>query len=142
MKNIKIFLVILMQLIGLTGCNVKTSAFNERSKVEYCSETNAKFYQQMVNMKRGSEIIYNGFPACLTRIFNIHDGDVIFNTESDTLSLVYRDLNRQDINKYHYYVIKDNHNNIWTLFRHNDEFELTRLDEKKYAFLLEEDVEQ
>ena len=116
----------------------KTGLFED----EPSSETNKRFYQDMVNMERGSNKSFNGFPTCLTRILNISSGDIIFSTETDTLSLVLRDLDPQGINRYPFYVITDNHGNIWTLFRYNDEYTLFRDDEVKYGFLLEERVEE
>lgn len=116
----------------------KTGLFGD----EPSSETNKRFYQDMVDMERGSSKSFNGFPTCLTRILNISSGDVIFSTETDTLSLVLRDLDPQGINRYPFYVITDNHGNIWTLFRYNDEYTLFRDDEVKYGFLLEERVEE
>ena len=83
---------------------------------------------------------FNGFPTCLISLCNnISSGDEILTTETDTLFFVFRDLNRKDINKYPYYVIKDNHDNVWTLFRYNDEFLLTREDDTEYKLLLEKD---
>lgn len=109
---------------------------------EPSSKTNERFYQDMIDMERGSSKSFNGFPTCLTRILNIFNGDVIFSTETDTLSLLLRDLDPQGINRYPFYVITDNHGNIWTLFRFNDEYTLFRDDEVEYGFLLEEKVEE
>lgn len=113
----------------------KTFDANENSHVEYASETNEKFYLKMVEMERNSTLTFSGFPTCLTSILHYHTkpGDVILNTEKDTLYLVDWDLNRTDINKYPYYVIKDNNKNLWFLFRHNEQFLLTRKDETKYT---------
>jgi len=100
------------------------------SMVEYASETDNKFYQKMTQMERNSTLIFNGFPTSLTSILSLNTvpGDTITNAGDSTLVLVSRDLNREDINKYPYYIIKDKHENIWKLSRHNDEFHLTRLD--------------
>lgn len=109
----------------------------DHSKVEYASQTDNKFYQKMISLERNTTLVFNGFPASLTGILFLKPGDEILSTETDTLSLVFEDLNRQDVNRYPYYVLKDNHNNIWSLYRHNDKFLLTREDETKYEKLLE-----
>jgi hypothetical protein len=48
------------------------------------------------------------------------------------------DLDRTNINKYYYYIIKDSKNNYWTLFRHNNKFRLTREDETGHKEWLKE----
>lgn len=137
-KNLFLFLMVFFVLILLNaivvGYDVISSYRKNYSQVEYASETNERFYQEMVEMNRNTTRFYNGFPTCLTSILSYHTkpGDEILATESDTLYLVDWDLNRADINKYPYYVVKDNHENVWTLFRHNDRFRLTRKDEKEY----------
>ena len=95
-------------------------------------------------MERNSKLHFDGFPASLTSILflNTAPGDSIVNAGDSTLILVSRDLNRTDINKYPYYVIKDKKNNLWSLFRHNDKYRLTRLDESEYQEWLKEKEEQ
>jgi hypothetical protein len=137
-KNLFLFLMVFFVLILLNaivvGYDVISSYKENYSQVEYASETNERFYQEMVKMKKNTTKFYNGFPTCLTGILSYHTkpGDEILATKSDTLYLVDWDLNRTDINKYPYYVVKDNYENVWTLFRHNDKFRLTREDETKY----------
>ena len=93
-------------------------------EVEYASTTNTNFYKKMVEMKRNSTLVFNGFPTCLTSILHTHTqpGDEILATETDKLYLVYWDLNRADINRYPCYIVKDNHDNLWSIFRHNENF--------------------
>ena len=112
---------------------------HDSETVESASKSNEKFYKKMVEMDRGLTLIFDGFPTCLTDILSMHKqpGEKIFSTKTDTLYLVDWDLNRADINKYPYYIVKDNHNNLWSLFRHNETFRLTREDEKKHKKLLE-----
>ncbi len=107
---------------------------NKDYEVEYASTTNEKFYQKMVGMERNSTLVFNGFPTCLTSILHAHTQpeDEILATEKDTLYLVDWDLNRRDINKYPLYIVKDNHNNLWSIFRHNENFHLNRVDEVKH----------
>ena len=107
--------------------------------VESTSKTNEKFYKKMVEMERDSTLIFDGFPTCLTDILILRKqpGEEVFSTETDTLYLFDRDLNRYDINRYVYYLFKDNHGNLWSLFRHNETFRLTREDEIKCKKLLE-----
>lgn len=125
----------------LVGLKVKTSyrKINNYSQVEYASKTNEKFYQKMLEMKRESTLIFNGFPTCLTGVFAYYivPGDNILETPKDSLILLFRGLNYSDINRYPFYIFKDNHNNLWSLFRHNEEFHLTREDEIKHKDWLE-----
>ena len=114
-------------LVGfLGGYGVSLFRKNRDSQVEYASTTNEKFYHKMTKMKEGSVLIFNGFPTCLTSIFYAKPGEEILTAQTDTVYFEYRDLNREDINKYPYYVIKDNHNSKWSIFRHNDKFRLYR----------------
>ncbi len=116
---------------GIVGYDVISSYKKNYSQVEYASETGNKFYQKMIEMERNTTLHFDGFPTSLTSILflNTQPGDKIINAGDSTLTLVSRDLNRTDINRYPYYVIKDNCGNVWTLFRHNDKFRLTRKDE-------------
>ena len=101
--------------------------------VESASETKEKFYKKMVDMERNSTLIFNGFPTCLTDILSHRNpGDEILTTGTDTLYLVDWDLNRADINRYPCYIVKDNHDNLWSIFRHNENFHLKRVDEVKH----------
>jgi hypothetical protein len=103
------------------------------SQVEYASETDNKFYQKMIELERNQTLHFNGFPASLTSILfkNLRPGDRILNCGDEPLTLVHEDLDRTNINKYYYYIIKDTKNNYWSLHRHNDKFRLSRIDEKK-----------
>ena len=124
----------------LAGCNPVSST--NHLQEEYSSQTNEKFYQKMVDMEKNSTLTFDGFPACLTPLLgHINLGDEIFTTNEDTLSFAFRGLDYEDINRYPYYVIKDNYENIWTLFRYNDKYVLTRENEKEYNSLLTE-IEQ
>lgn len=112
---------------------------NKDYEVEYASTTNEKFYQKIIGMEKNSTLVFNGFPTCLTSILHTHTqpGDEILTTEKDTLYLVDWDLNHADINKYPYYIVKDNNNNLWSIFRHNANFHLNRVDEIEHKDLLE-----
>jgi len=148
MKTICVLLVALFTFLAgfQVGVHCVISSYQKRyySQVEYASETDNKFYQKMVNMERNSTLHFDGFPTSLTSILflNTAPGDSIVNAGDSTLILVSRDLNRTDINKYPYYVIKDEKNNLWSLFRHNDKYRLTRLDESEYQEWLKEKEEQ
>ena len=133
------FFIILFNGICV-GYTVISSYIENYPKIEYASTTNEKFYQEMVKMDKNTTRFFNGFPTCLTGILSHQSkpGDKILTTEKDTLYLVDWNLNRTDINKYPYYVLKDNHGEIWTLFRHNDKFRLTKKDEKQYKKWLKE----
>ena len=129
MKKLFLLVVALFLISFLVGYGVSLSRRNKDSKVEYASETNSKFFQKMVNMDKNSTLTFDGFPTCLTSIFNTPLGEEILSTEKDTLFFVSRGLNQQDINRYPYYILKDNHNNVWSLYRHNDKYILKREDE-------------
>ena len=137
-KKIFRFLMVIFALFMANAIYVgydAISSYRENySQVEYASETDNKFYQKMIEMERNTTLHFNGVPTSLISILflNTQPGDKIINCGDDALILVSRDLNRADINRYPYYVIKDTHGNIWTLFRHNDKFRLTRKDERKY----------
>lgn len=122
-----------------TNQEIASEAVEDASKtVECASETNEKFYKKMVAMKRNSTLIFNGFPTCLTDILSHRNpGDEILTTGTDTLYLVDWDLNRTDINRYPCYIVKDNHDNLWSIFRHNENFHLNRVDEVKHKDWLE-----
>ena len=111
-------------------------------QAEFSSQTNEKFYQKMVKMDIGSKKSFNGFPTCLTGIFNSSPGETILTTETDTLYFVYRNLNDEDLNKYPFYIVMDNHDNAWSIFRHNEEFHLFREDGIKLKKLLQNDTKE
>ena len=137
MKTICVLLVafVTFSLGFLAGAKVKASyeKINNYSQVEYASETDNKFYQKMIKLERNQTLHFNGFPSSLTSILfkNLKPGERILNCGDESLILLFEDLNRTDINRYYYYIIKDTHNNYWSLYRHNDKFRLTRIDEKK-----------
>ena len=135
-----VIFVVLMTNAVVLGYDMVSSYLENHPQVEYASETNKKFYQEMVKMNKNTTRFFNGFPTCLTSILShqTKPGDKILTTEKDTLYLVDWNLNRTDINKYPYYVLKDNNGNIWTLFRRNDKFRLTKKDEKQYKKWLKE----
>jgi len=143
-KKIFRFLMVLFAFSMLNaiavGYSMLSSYKENYSQVEYASETDNKFYQRMVDLERNHTLHFNGFPASLTSILflNIMPGDTILNAGDNKLILLFRSLNRRDINKYPYYIIKDMHNNYWSLYRHNDKFLLTRMDEKREKKWLKE----
>ena len=126
MKHFVILWVVAALLGLLAGYAVSVFRGNKDSQVEYASQTNQDFYQDMVKIKKGKHLTFNGFPTCLTPILHINNGEEIFSTETDSLTLAFRDLNRYDVNRYPYYVIEDNHKNKWSLFRHNANYFLYR----------------
>jgi len=137
MKSISILLVafVTFSLGFLAGGKVKSSheKINNYSQVEYASETDNKFYQKMIELKRNQTLHFDGFPTSLTSILfkNLQPGERILNCGDEPLTLVFEDLDRSNINKYYYYIIKDTKNNYWSLYRHNDKFRLSRIDEKR-----------
>ena len=106
---------------------------------DYASETSEIFYQEMINLERNTTLKFNEFPKLLTPLqTHIKPGDEILTTKTDTLYLLDRGIDYGDINRYPYYVIKDNNENFWTLFRHGDKYFLTREDEEVYKAALAE----
>jgi hypothetical protein len=145
MKHFVISLVMvafgaLLACTSIVGYAIYSSYEENHSQVEYASETDNKFYQKMIEMERNTSLYFDGFPTSLTSILfkNLEPGEKILNCGDEPLTLVSRDLNRTDINRYPYYVIKDAHGNVWTLFRHNNKFRLTRKDETEYKEWLKE----
>jgi len=137
MKTICVLLVALFTFLAgfLAGAKVKSSheKINNYSQVEYASETDNKFYQKMIELERNQTLHFDGFPISLTSILfkNLQPGERILNCGDEPLTLVFEDLDRSNINKYYYYIIKDTKNNYWSLYRHNDKFRLSRIDEKR-----------
>lgn len=125
------FVLIIVLLIGAVcmGCHQKKSHEKAPTKVEYASKTDNKFYKKMVDMERGSEIVFDGFPACLVDAFNALPGDEILVTRKDTVFFVSRYFSRDNVNNYPFYVIKDNHGNVWVIYRSNETFRLIRENE-------------
>lgn len=125
------FFIILLNGISV-GYPIVSSYIENHPKMEYVSETNEKFYKEMVNMERNTTEYFNGFPICLIDVMKGSPGDVVLTTKTDTLYLFFKGLNYKDINRYPFYVIKDNKNNFWSLLRRNDKFHLTKRDKKEY----------
>lgn len=132
-KHLSLGAALLILCAVSAGLGMTTSCINKNSEMEYASETNKKFYKRMTKMDKNEVITFHGFPACLTSIFNITAGDEILAVGEDTLYLVYRGLNYNDVNRYHFYIIKDNHDNLWSIFRHNEKFLLYREDEVAHS---------
>ena len=137
MKTLFVFLVALVTfLLGFqVGIHRVIASYQKDfySQVEYASETDNKFYQKMIELKRNQTLHFDGFPAFLTSILfkNLRPGDRILNCGDEALTLMFEDLDRSNINKYYYYIIKDTKNNYWSLYRHNDKFRLSRINEKR-----------
>ena len=130
------FFVILLNGVSV-GYSVISSYIENHPRIEYASQTNEKFYQKMVKMERNTTEYFNGFPVCLIDVRNSSPGDAVLTTEKDTLYLAFEGLNYKDVNRYPFYVIRDNKNNFWSLLRRNDKFHLTRRDKKDYEDLPE-----
>lgn len=147
MKQNPIFLFLIALCAIALACSLYIGYYGTKShetsqSIEYASETNEKFYQQMVGMERNTQKVFDGFPTCLTGVFYSPIGAEILTTPTDTLYFADRDLDRSNPNKYPYYVVKDNHGNIWSIFRHNDKYRLIREDETIAKCLLVEDSEK
>ena len=128
------FFVILLNGVSV-GYSVISSYIENHPRIEYASQTNEKFYQKMVKMERNTTEYFNGFPVCLIDVRNSSPGDAVLTTEKDTLYLAFEGLNYKDVNRYPFYVIRDNKNNFWSLSRRNDRFHLTKRDKKDYEDL-------
>ena len=147
-KNSRFLMVIFALVIANTiyvGYDMISTYKENYSQVEYASETDNKFYQKMTELERNQTLHFNGFPTSLTSILfkNLKPGDRILNCGDEPLTLVHKDLDRTNINKYYYYIIKDSKNNYWSLYRHNDKFRLSRIDEirnKKWLKGLEDQI--
>lgn len=92
------------------------------------------FYHRMVEMETSSEWMFSEFPLPLKRLLHASAGDKILVDGNDTLSLVCVYPNQDDIiNRYLFYVMKDNHDHLWSLFQYEDGFHLYREDETIHA---------
>lgn len=127
-----IFAIVMANTIYV-GYDMISTYKENYSQVEYASETDNKFYQKMIELERNQTLHFDGFPTSLTSILfkNLQPGERILNCGDEPLTLVFEDLDRSNINQYYYYIIKDTKNNYWSLYRHNDKFRLSRIDEKK-----------
>lgn len=139
-----IFAFVMLNTIAV-GYSLISSYLDNYSQVEYASETDNKLYQKMSELERNQTLYFSGFPASLMSILfkDLQPGERILNCGDEPLTLVSKDLNREDINRYYYYIIKDSHNNYWSLKRHNDKFHLTRIDEvrnKEWLKSLEDQI--
>jgi hypothetical protein len=129
-----LFVFVMFNTISV-GYSLVSSYIENHPKMEYVSQTNEKFYHKMVKMERNTTEYFNGFPICLIDVRNSSPGDAVLTTEKDTLYLAFEGLNYKDINRYPFYVIRDNKNNFWSLSRRNDRFHLTKRDKKDYEDL-------
>ena len=118
------FVVILVVSIGLI---VASLCYNQ---------TAAGFYRRMTVMKPNQQWIFNDFPKHLQKVSSIRKGEII-SSGADTLSLVCCFPNQADtVNRYLFYILKDNHGNVWSLFHEEDDkFHLYREDPKKFQQL-------
>lgn len=92
------------------------------------------FYHRMVDMETSSELMFSEFPLPLKRLLHASAGDKILVDGDDTLSLVCVYPNQDDLeNRYLFYVMKDNHDHLWSLFQYEDGFHLYREDETIHA---------
>lgn len=143
-RNLFSFLMVIFALFLLNtifvGFDVISSYIeNNQPKPEHYKVISYEnFYQEMVEMERNSTFIFDEFPAPLRKIAKHVSGDTILISKNDTLNLVFRDLNRRDrVNRYPYYIMKDSKNNLWSLFRYDDEFHLKREDEVKHRYWIQ-----
>ena len=92
----------------------------EQAPVEEC-------YNQMVGMKR--TIILGEFPRQLQKMRYGHAGKLLFENGQDSLFLVHSYPNYNDVHRYLYYIMRDNHDNVWSLFQEDSTFYLHKIEE-------------
>ena len=143
------FLMVLFAFAMINAISVGyfliSSYLDNYSQVEYASETDNKFYQKIEKLERNKTLHFTGFPTSLTSILSkdLKPGEKILNCGDEPLTLVFKDLDITDVNRYYYYIIKDSKDNYWSIHRHNDRFRLTRIDEvrkKKWLKELEDQI--
>ncbi len=148
-KKVFRFLMALFAFVMINAISVGylliSSYLDKYSQVEYASETDNKFYQKIEKLERNQTLHFTGFPTSLTSILSmdLKPGEKILNCGDEPLTLVFKDLDITDINRYYYYIIKDTKDNYWSLHRHNNRFRLTRIDEirkKKWLKELEDQI--
>lgn len=116
----------------LVGRDVTNKKIDAAIELETCPME--EFYPKAVNMKRGSSIRLYEFPKSLRRMRSARPGDCIFESGKDSVIFICSFPNQADtINRYPYYVFKDNHNNLWSFFQYKEHFyKLCREDEKEH----------
>ena len=131
MKNLLLILVCILAFIAglLVGYNHHQKILNT-----VVLNHDEMFYHRMVEMEIDSELMFSEFPLPLKRLHHASAGDKILVADNDTLSLVCVYPNQDDvINRYLFYVMKDNHNNLWSLFQYEDGYHLYKEDETNHA---------
>ena len=100
----------------------KDRAQFQQAPVEEC-------YKQMVGMKR--TIILGEFPHQLQKMRYAPAGKLLFENGQDSLFLVHSYPNYNDVHRYLYYIMRDNHNNVWSLFQEDSTFYLHKIEERE-----------
>ena len=98
-----------------------------KDRVQFEQTTVEECYEQMVEMKR--TIILGKFPHQLQKMRYAHAGKLLFENGQDSLFLVHSYPNYDDVNRYLYYIMRDNHDNVWSLFQEDSTFYLHKIEE-------------
>ena len=113
-KFLSHIIVIVIVIAGLLACQ------NARPPVSAENLYGLMTHQNMIE--------FYEFPEAFKSIEGQHSG-IIFANEKDTLQLVCSYPNLADeVNRYPFYVIKDNHENYWTLFQESGKYKIYRKD--------------
>ena len=108
--------------------------FHQNHTSSEVSNHDEMFYHKMVNMDKNSEITFFEFPHSLRRLLHATAGDKILSADGDTLTLICCYPNQADsVNRYPFYVMKDNRDNLWSLFHYEDGYHLYKEDETIHA---------
>jgi len=131
----KRFLILWVTLIVSVFLFVASLCYNSRAEV---------FYQRMTRLEPCEQWVFKRFPRHLKDAKKSVPGDIIISTKHDTLSLVCKYPNQADIeNRYPFYVFKDNHENVWSLFQYKKHlYVLYREDEEEFLLSSNDNIDQ
>ena len=119
-----VFLAFLM-FSSISAISKLVSQRNDRVKFEQAPVEEC--YKQMVEMKR--TIILGEFPRQLQKMRYGRAGKLLFENGQDSLFLVHSYPNYNDVHRYLYYIMRDNHDNVWSLFQEDSTFYLHKIEE-------------
>ena len=119
-----VFLAFLM-FSSISAISKLVSQRNDRVKFEQAPVEEC--YKQIVEMKR--TIILGEFPRQLQKMRYGRAGKLLFENGQDSLFLVHSYPNYDDVHRYLYYIMRDNHNNVWSLFQEDSTFYLHKIEE-------------
>ena len=85
-----------------------------------------RFFNLMLKTDEHKVLVLKKFPKALAPMEHLYQG-TIFATDKDTLQLIcsYPNLN-DEVNRFPFYFMKDNHCNYWTMFQEQGKYVIYR----------------